>query len=194
MTAYTLFGQPASPAALAADNAQYTMGVQFAVSQAATLTAVWFHSAPGAAVLPSRVALFTVSGATLAHSEAAAWSGAAGSGWVRAPLAAPPSLTPGTAYKAAVLGGDGTDDWYSATAHYWDTGPGAGGITSGPLSAPATSGGDGGQDTFNAGGTLTYPATSFNAANYWVDPEVTVAAPAPSSSGPLLAAFAPELL
>ena len=33
-------------------------------------------------------------------------------------------------------------------------------------------GGDGGQDTFNQSAVLTYPLTSFNATNYWVDPEV----------------------
>jgi hypothetical protein len=30
-----------------------------------------------------------------------------------------------------------TGNWYSATAHYWDTGSGSGGITNGPL-APMT--------------------------------------------------------
>jgi len=55
---------------------------------------------------------------------------------------------------------------------------GASGITSGPLSAPNNAGGDGGQDTFNVGGSLTYPSGSFNAANYWLDPEVTATAAA----------------
>ncbi len=177
MTAYTLFGQPASPASLTADPAAYTMGVQFKVSQVLPLAAIWFFSAPGAAVLPQTIALFQVTGGgagTLITSQAASWSGAAGSGWVRAPFTSPPQLTANTSYKACVLQTTAVN-WYAPSSHYWDTGPGAGGITNGPLSAPNNTGGDGGQDTFNASAVLTYPASQFNSANYWVDPEVGTA-------------------
>ena len=177
MTSHTLFGQPPTPATLTTDHDSYTMGVQFSVSAPVTLTAIWFYSAGGAGALPATIALYAVSGASLVHSEAATWSSGASAGWVRAAFASPPSLTPATDYKACAFYPGGTD-WYSVTAHYWDSGPGAGGITSGPLSAPASAGGDGGQDTFNtnglsSGGVLAYPASSFNAGNYWVDPEVT---------------------
>lgn len=173
MTAYTLFSQPANPASLTDDSADYTMGVQFSVNQSGcTLTAVWFWSAPGAGALPDTIALYAVTGASLVHSETASWSGAAGSGWVRAAFSSPPSLTSGTNYKAAIFENTG-NFFYSGTPHYWDTGPGAGGITNGPLSAPANSGADGGQDTFTNSSSLSYPSTSFNAANYWVDPEVS---------------------
>ena len=63
-------------------------------------------------------------------------------------------------------------NFYGSTANYWTSGAGGAGITNGPLSAPNNAGGDGGQDTFNQSATLTYPLTSFNATNYWVDPEV----------------------
>lgn len=180
MAVYTLFRQAATGSAVASDNSVYTMGVQFSLSAAAaTLTAIWFYSPSGATVLPPTIALYAVSGASLVTSQAASWSGAAGSGWVRAPFGTPPALTAAASYKACILHstvGDG--NFYSATPHYWDTtGPGTNGITSGPLSAPNNAGGDGGQDTFNNTATLTYPATSFNATNYWVDPEVTVPAP-----------------
>jgi hypothetical protein len=168
---FTLFSQPANAATLTADSAAYTMGVQFTVSRGATLQAVWFFSAAGAASLPGSIALFQVSGASLVTSQAATWSGAAGSGWVRAPFTTPPALTAGMAYKAAIFD-NAANSFYSSTAHYWDTGVGAAGITNGPLSAPNNAGGDGGQDTFFTGGVITYPATSFNATNYWVDPEV----------------------
>lgn len=174
MPVYTLFGQPATPAALAADTTNYTMGVQFSVSQAGgTLTAIWFFSAPGAGSLPATIALFAVAGQALVTSQAAAWSGAAGSGWVRAAFTVPPSLTAGTAYKAAVLDNANTN-WYSATAHDWDTGAHAGGASNGPLSAPNNAGAAQGQDTFTASGALSYPATASNASNYWVDPEVSL--------------------
>jgi hypothetical protein len=172
---YTLFSQPTAPASLVADNAAYTFGVEFSVSEAATLTAVWFFSASGAQDLPSEIALYAVSGATLVHSESASWSGVAASGWVSATFTSPPSLSASVNYKACVLY-PGGGQWYSATSHYWDTGSGSGGITNGPLSAPDNAGGDGGQDTFTQSSSLSYPSSSFNATNYWVDPDVTVAA------------------
>ena len=174
MPAYTLFGQSLT-GALAADAATYTMGVQFSVSQAATLTAVWFYSAPGAANLPSQIALFAVSGASLITSQAAAWSGAAGSGWVRAPFTSPPALAAGISYKACIGDFINNGNFYSAIAHYWDTGAGQNGISNGPLSAPNNAGADHGQSSFHNAAVLAYPDASFNATNYLVDPEVTVA-------------------
>jgi Domain of unknown function (DUF4082) len=174
MAVYTLFGQQATGSALTADAAGYTMGVQFSVSRAGTLTGIWFYSAAGAVELPQHIALYQVSGQVLIVSQVPAWSGVAGSGWVRASFTNPPALTAGTAYKACVHDASG-NSFYSTTAHYWDTGAGSGGITSGPLSAPNNAGGDGGQDTFNSPSVaVTYPGTSFNASNYWIDPEVTV--------------------
>lgn len=172
MVTYRLW--PSSPAAtLTADPVAYTMGTQFSVSQAATLSGVWFYSAAGAAVLPQTIALYQFIGsASLVHSETASWSGAAGSGWVRAAFASPPVLTAGVAYKAAVLQNTAAN-WYSATAHYWDTGPGSNGLTNGILSAPNNTGANGGQCSYTAGSALQYPATSFNATSYWIDPEVT---------------------
>lgn len=172
MPAFTLFSQRTT-AALTADTAAYTLGVQFSVSAPAKLTAVWFYSAPGATDLPATIALFTVSGASLITSQAASWSGAAGSGWVRAAFTAPPALTAGTAYKAAVLHSTAVN-WYAAIAAYWTTGAGGSGISNGPLSAPNNAGGAQGQDSFNLGAALTYPATTGNGANYQIDPEVTV--------------------
>lgn len=189
MTAYTLFGQSGGGSSVGDQNS-YTMGVQFEVSVACILTGIWFYSAAGSGTdLPGTIALYQVSGTSLVHSEAASWSGAGASGWIRAAFTSPPSLSPSTSYKACVflLEGTPTVSWYSATAHYWDTGAGASGITNGPLSAPANAGGDGGQDTFNSGGSLAYPSGSFNAANYWVDPEVV-----PSGGGG--GSFRPSLL
>ena len=189
MAVLTLFGQPASPASLTSDSADYTMGVQFSVSvSGATLTAIWFYSAPGAGALPDSIALYAVTGASLVHSETASWSGAAGSGWVRAAFSSPPSLTSGTSYKACIFENTG-NFFYSTTAHYWDTGAGSGGIVNGPLSAPNNAGADGGQDTFTNSSSLSYPSSSFNAANYWMDPEVTT--PATNISASFGLAMAP---
>ena len=172
MTTYTLFSQAATGSSLTADPTAYTMGVQFSVGvSGATLTGIWFYSASGAGVLPQTIGLYAVSGASLVHSESASWSGAAGSGWVRAAFSSPPSLTASTSYKAAVAQNTSAN-WYSTTASYWSSGAGSGGITNGPLTGVNNAGGDGGQDTFTTS-VPAYPASSFNASNYWVDPEVT---------------------
>lgn len=173
MAVYTLFGQ-AGGGTNPSDSAAYTMGVQFSVSQGGTLTGIWFYSGSWATVLPQTIALYAVAGSSLVASQSASWSGAAGSGWVRAAWTTPPVLTAGAAYKACVLQNTAAA-WYSATSNYWSSGAGSAGITSGPLSAPNASGASGGnQDTFNSGATLTYPASAFNSTNYWMDPEVTI--------------------
>jgi len=174
MTSYTLFSQGSvAPSALAGDATAYSMGVQFSVSQNMNLTAIWFYSSGGAAALPSTIALYAVSGTALIHKETASWSGAAGSGWVRAQFTVAPPLTASVSYKAVVLQPSAVN-WYTNYQLYWTSpGPGASGITNGPLSAPNNAGGDGGQDTFNASATLAYPSGSALSSNYWVDPEVT---------------------
>ena len=177
MAVYTLFGQPANPAAIVADTSGYTLGVQWSVTltagQTGTLTTTWFNSASGAGSLPSQMGLWTVSGPVLVASQAASWFGAAGSGWASAAWSSPPVLVSGTVYTLGVFDNAGTN-WYSDTAGYWTTGPGSGGVTNGPLSAPNNAGASPGQDSFIVTGSLAFPNSSGNGANYWIDPEVTV--------------------
>jgi len=184
VTVYTLFSQAATGSSIAGDNTAYTMGVQFSVSTAGcTLTGIWFYSAAGAGVLPATIALFQVSGGSLVTSQAASWGGAsAGAGWVRQGFTSPPSLTSGTQYVACVYVDPAGSNWYSLTGAYWSSGAGSGGVTNGPLSAPNNAGAANGQDVFNSGIGLTFPATSFNASNYWVDPEVTTSAGPPPAA------------
>lgn len=183
MTVLTLFSQAATGSSIAADSTDYTMGVQFTVgSSGCTLTGVYFYSASGAVNLPGTIALWAVSGTSLVHSEAASWSGAAGSGWVRAAFASPPSLTSGTNYKASVTRGNGgSGNWYSATSGYWATN----GASNGTLSAPNNAGATPGQDSFHVGTAATWPDTSGNGSNYWVDPEVTTPSANFTASGSL---------
>jgi len=176
MTVYSLFGQPAGFSTLTTDNVNYTMGVQFTVSVAATLTGIWWYSPAGAGILPDHIELWAVSGRSLVVNQAAAWSGVAGSGWVRAPFNSPPSLTGGASYKGSIFKNDGSvNNFYGSIANYWSSGAGSGGISNGPLSAPNNAGGDGGQDTFDTTSVVAYPLSAFNATNYGVDVEVTVA-------------------
>ena len=179
---YTVFGQKPTGSAVSNDPTTYTLGMQFTLSQAATLTGIWFYSPPTATGLPTACAIFqeTVpgSGTIVSGSQnlAPSWSGAAGSGWVKVTYGSGPVLSSGVTYKVCVLK-DNTALVYSATSLYWSTGPGSGGITAGKISAPNNAGGDGGQDTFiTPASVLAYPSSSFNASNYWIDAEVTVTA------------------
>ena len=80
-------------------------------------------------------------------------------------------------YKVSTFyGGSGTD-WFGVTTSFWSTGPGSAGITAGPLSVPDNAAASPGQNSWNAGITWTYPATSSSPENDWVDVEVTAAGP-----------------
>lgn len=185
MTVYTLFGQTGG-GTIVSDGSTYTMGMQFTLSQPATLTGIWFYSAPTATALPAGCAIFQQTGAGTgtvvagSRNDTPSWSGAAGSGWVKCTYASGPVLAAATIYKV-VIEKDSSSLEYSATSHYWDSGPGASGLTSGIITAPNNAGADGGQDTFVTGSPWpAYPATSFNAANYWIDVEVTTSGGTPS--------------
>jgi hypothetical protein len=186
MTVYTLFGQPASPAALTSDTGDYTMGMQFTLSQAAPLTGIWFNSAAGAGALPAACCIYQITGTNTGSqvtgtvNNSPSWSGAAGSGWVKCTYPGTTTLAASTNYRVCVFYGGGAN-WYSTTANYWSSGPGSGGLASGIISAPAAASADGGnQDAFkNPSAALGYPTSSFNSSNYWIDVEVTTAGPAP---------------
>lgn len=193
--AQTLWGQGLTTA-VASDSSAYTLGIEFSATQAnatLTLTGIWFYSGPTANSLPTQIALFTAGPngqvGSLIHSEAATWSGAAGSGWVRAAFAIPQTLTSGALYKAAILIAGSTSLQYAPINHYWDTGAGASGITSGVLNAPNSSNSNFGQDSFHIGNAVTYPDTSFQGSNYLIDPEVLVVSSAPAGGALLLAAM-----
>jgi len=177
MAIYSIFSQPSSPASLASDTDSYTLGMQFVLSADAALTGIWFHSASGAGSLPAACAIYDVSSQTIVSgtsNTSPSWSGSAGSGWVKCSYAGDVTLTASTGYKVVVQRGTGAN-WYSATANYWSSGAGASGIISGILTAPNNTSSAGGQDTFNTPSVgLTYPGSSYNANNYWIDVEVNV--------------------
>ena len=128
-------------------------------------------------MLPTRCAIWSVATQTVVSgtdNTAPSWSGAAGSGWVSCAYSGV-TLSAGD-YKTSVFYGGGSQ-WYQATTGYWTTGgPGASGITAGPLTAPGTSAATSpGQSTYNPG-SWAYPQTyaaAGNAENNWVDVEVT---------------------
>jgi hypothetical protein len=167
----------------------FTLGTQFSVSQACTISKVWFYSPSGVTQFPTGTGVFDASGPTLVASNSSpSWSGSAGSGWMSSTLSG--TLQPGHTYKVCVVNGAGSPAiWNAAVANYWSTGFGGSGLVAGPLSAPNNASAlSPGQETYNAGATLTYPTTNAGPFHYGVDIEVT---PLAAGSGGLLMASFP---
>jgi hypothetical protein len=177
-TSYRLWpSYPTIPGHLNSDIAGYTLATEFQLSKSCTLDNIWFYSSSGAGVLPTRCAIWDVSTQAVVSgtdNTAPTWSGAAGSGWVSCGYSG--VTLPAGDYKVAVFYGGGSP-WYQATNGYWASGgPGASGITTGPVTAPGTSAATPpGQGTYNYA-SWAYPqtfASAGNGENYWVDAEVT---------------------
>jgi Domain of unknown function (DUF4082) len=168
---------PTIPGGLDSDTEGYTLATEFQLSQSCTLDHIWFYSASGAGALPTQCAIWNVATQSVVSgtdNTSPAWSGVAGSGWVSCAYSG--VALPAGDYKVAVFYGGGSS-WYQATSGYWGTGgPGAGGITAGPVTAPGTAAATSpGQSTYHAG-SWAYPQTyvsAGNGENYWLDVEVT---------------------
>jgi len=177
-TSYRLWpSYPTIPGQVDSDKSGYTLATEFQLSESCTLDNIWFYSAPGAGALPTRCAIWNVSSQSeisgTDHSSPA-WSGAAGSGWVACAYSG--VTLPAGDYKVTVFYAGGSE-WYQATTSYWGGGgPGASGITAGPVTAPGTSAATSpGQATYNYG-SWAYPQTYASVGDgecYWVDVEVT---------------------
>ncbi len=168
---------PTLPAAAQSGPSGYTLATEFQLSAPCTLDSIWFYSGAGAGALPTRCAIWNVGSQTVisgTDSTSPSWSGSAGSGWVKCAYSG--VTLPAGDYKVAVFYG-GQAKWFNFTTGYWGSaGPGATGISSGPLTAPGLSGATGpGQSSYNQA-TWGYPqtyGTDGNGENYWVDVEVT---------------------
>jgi hypothetical protein len=129
----------------------YELGVKIQVTQAMNLTSIEFYKSPGeTGTHVGRV--WAVGGAQLAQVT---FTGETASGWQQATLSAPLALQPNTTYIVSV----------NANARYVLT---AGGlstqITNGPLRSVAD--GQNGVYGLSAG---TFPSSSWNSSNYFID-------------------------
>ena len=177
-TSYRLWpSYPTIPGHIDSDTTGYTLATEFQLSKSCTLDNIWYYSAPGAAALPTRCAIWNVSsqsvvsGTDNTRPPGRERPGPAGWRALTAVSRFPPATT---RWRCSTAGGS---EWYQATNGYWATGgPGAGGITAGPVTAPGTSAATSpGQSTYNFA-SWAYPQTYAAAGdgeNYWVDVEVT---------------------
>ena len=177
-TSYRLWpNYPTLPGAASGGSPGFTLATEFQLAQPCALDNIWFYSANGATALPTRCGIWNVSTQAVVSgtdNTSPTWSGAAGSGWVSCSYSG--VTLPAGDYKVAVFYG-GAANWFLFTGSYWaNAGPGIGGISTGPLTAPGLSAATSpGQSTYNQA-SWAYPDTYGNAGNgenYWVDVEVT---------------------
>jgi Domain of unknown function (DUF4082) len=177
---------PSIPGSISIDTGEQTSGTEFRLSQACTLDNIWFYSPPGVTVLPSRCAIWEVATQTVVpgtDDPAPTWSGAPGSGWV-ADAYRGVVLPPGD-YKVSIYY-EGGKTVYQENVDYFSSGPGANGITAGPLSTPNVAGGapcTGNSTQQVMAGNSTYSEGPFSYPDLfdvkdkgevrWVDVEVT---------------------
>jgi hypothetical protein len=155
-------GDPASPIIL---------GHIFQVALTCWVKAIRFWRGTTAINGVQKGRIFAVGTQSIVSGTAVDFPALSGTGWQVATLPAPVQLTANTSYKACVH----FTDNYSATGGYWATGPGVGGRTDGPLTAPDAGGAPLGLGPVKQGSFAvtsnpdTYPDSYFNGGNYWVD-------------------------
>ncbi len=181
----SIFGNAAPNNPVEADNAAVTLGVKFWSSQSGAVSAIRFYR--GAASPNGYVAfLYSATGGQLLGSVTMSKESGPVPGWQVATFATPIPITPNTTYIAA---------YYAPTGRYPDVYYGlTKGVTTGPLTAPASS-------TVGGNGVYYYgrgfPRSTWEDSNYFVDVLYAPAAPAPylrlsfSPVNPSIASTAP---
>lgn len=156
-SARTLFSPADVPATVnSADTGPLELGVKFRTTAAdATATGIKFYK--GSLNTGPHVAHLWTAGGTLLAT--ATFSGESASGWQTVMFNSPVPLTPNTTYVASYS----TTTRYSVTGNYF-----ANAKVNGSLSAPSSAS-SGGNGVFVYAASGTFPTSSFNATNYWVD-------------------------
>ncbi|WP_326829773.1 DUF4082 domain-containing protein [Streptosporangium sp. NBC_01810] len=152
----SLWDNSGTPAASQADPQPITVGVKFRATTSGTVTAVRFYK--GAQNTGTHTGSLWTSGGSLLSS--ATFTDESPTGWQQATFATPVPITAGTTYIAAYHTTSGN---YSVTRPYFTTSR-----TNGPLVALAN-GTEGGNGVYTYGATSTFPTSSVQATNYWVD-------------------------
>jgi hypothetical protein len=163
----TLWGSGSAPAITdAKDKQSAVLGVQFTSSVFGTVNSLRFYKSK-ANVGPHVGRVWTSNGTVLAT---ATFEHETASGWQQATLSPPVLITPGTTYIASYYAPSGH---YSVTRNELE----ARSITRGPLIVPRDSP-KYANGVFSYGGANTFPNSSFDGDNYYVD-VVFSASPSP---------------
>jgi len=158
-TPVTIWAATAAPAAFAtSDASSVELGVKFRSDVAGTVTGVRFYK--GTTTTGTHTGtLWSSTGTRLAT---ATFSGETKSGWQQVTFAAPVAITANTIYVVSYHTSVGN---YAYTAAYFSSK----GADNAPLHAPATGAVSGGNGVYRYSTATSFPTSTFNANNYWVD-------------------------
>jgi Domain of unknown function (DUF4082)/Bacterial Ig-like domain/Bacterial Ig domain len=155
------------------DTNSVELGVRFQATQSGTVSGVRFYKVPDNTGTHSGT-LWTASGTELATGT---FSGESTQGWEELDFSSPVSISAGTTYVAS---------YHTSADHFADTSGGlSSAVTNGPLTALAGGG------VYAYSSSTTFPNSSYNNSNYWVDlvfqqdtspPSVTASTPGNSAT------------
>ncbi|MEU5878044.1 DUF4082 domain-containing protein [Spirillospora sp. NPDC047279] len=161
----TLFASDAVPATTSSGDAKaIEVGVRFTADQSGWVSGVRFYKGAGNTGTHSG-SLWTTDGVRRATGT---FTGETSSGWQTLTFSAPFAVTAGTTYIASYFAPNGN---YSVDSGFFN-----GAHTNAPLSAHA-SGAPSGNGVYAYNATSRFPNQTYGAANYWVDPVFSTAAP-----------------
>jgi hypothetical protein len=146
--------QPSVPSAN--DPNSVNLGVKFTATTNGFIKGIRFYK--GTSNTGTHIgSLWSASGTLLGQ---VAFAGESASGWQEADFSSPVAITAGTTYVASYFAPNGEYAVDSAGL--------SAGVTNGPLTALA-SGSSGGNGLYGYASSAQFPASTYNANNYWVD-------------------------
>lgn len=175
---YSAWGASATPATTSQNDPNgVELGVKFTVDSAGTITGLKFYKGAGNTGVHIGN-LWTLGGQLLAS---ATFTNETASGWQQVGFASPVPVSPGTVYVASYYAPNGN---YSLDSGYFANS----GVDAGPVNL-LQDGVSGGNGVYAYGPTSSYPSSSWNASNYWVD--VVYSIGGQGSSGPAVVSASP---
>jgi hypothetical protein len=144
-------GSPSDP-----DASSTEVGVKFSTDTAGTITGIRFYK--GSLNTGTHVGSLWSSSGTLLAS--ATFAGESASGWQQVNFSSPVAVTANTTYVASYFTSSGH---YSVTQAYFTSA-----YINGPLTAPASTD-SGGNGVYSTGASNTFPTSTYQSTNYWVD-------------------------
>ncbi|MEV1169998.1 DUF4082 domain-containing protein [Nonomuraea sp. NPDC049784] len=160
----SLWSDSATPANQSSDNRAVTLGVKFRSESDGLIEGIRFYKGPQNTGTHTG-GLWTTGGQLLASVT---FTGESASGWQDAYFSTPVTIKADTTYIASY---HTTSGFYSVTRPYFTSAR-----DRGPLTA-LQDGAEGGNGVYTYGASPSFPTSSFNASNYWVD---TIFTPADS--------------
>jgi methionine-rich copper-binding protein CopC len=155
----TIWESDATPVNVSAnDQSSVNLGVQFSPTENGWITGIRFYKGPSNT--GTHVGdLWSSSGTLLGQIT---FTNESATGWQYATFSSPIQVTAGTTYVASYLAPHGG---YSADPSTFANS----GVSNPPLDASQSSAVSGGNGVYTYAGSPAFPASSYNATNYWVD-------------------------